>query len=195
MACLRTNTPDPASPGDLSISRTKREAVSTGQRTNGSQSSVANDWRTSCSLDGAVDRRASDIEQLINLQRCMRALPVQIQQVRLLRRRELRLLTAKASLRLGYGHTIAREHPNHIGLGLRDHLKHVEQQPARGVVDAAAEAESNTLTYQLVRYATRVRQGASETVESFATTSVSPVRTAASASRGPGRARFVPVRP
>jgi len=119
-------------------------------------------------LDGAVDGGACDAEQLGDFGSGVRTLEVQLHQVVLLCSREFGLLTAQTALGLRHGHSLARAHPDQIRLELRDHPEHVEQQPAdrvARVVDAAAEAERDTFSCELVRDVARVGQGPGEPVE------------------------------
>jgi len=110
---------------------------------------------------------------------------------------QLRLLTSQPALGFGDLHPFSRAQADQIGLELRNHREHVEQEPSDGiggVVNRAAEAELDVSSGQLIEdVAGTGSERASRS--SFVTTKVSPARQAASASRRHGRSRFVPVRP
>ena len=87
--------------------------------------------------------------------------------------------------------------PDQVGLELRDHGQHVEQQPADrviGVVDRGTETETDLPGDEFGGDRPRVGQRPGEAVE-LGHHQVSPSRQAAIASRRPGRSRVVPVRP
>jgi hypothetical protein len=108
-----------------------------------------------------------------------------------------RRFAAEPTLGLRYLHPFSGAQPDQVGLELRDHGQHVEQQPADrvvGVVDRGAETETDLPGGEFVGDRPRVGQRPGEG-SSLATTRVSPSRQAAIASRRPGRSLLVPVRP
>jgi hypothetical protein len=115
---------------------------------------------------------------------------VQLHQVCFLARRELGLFAAEAALGLG-DLMLTRARVNQVSFELGDHRQDVEQQPPHRVgriVHRAAEVELDLSTGEV---STMSRASGSERARrsSLVTTSVSPARHAASASRRPGRSR------
>jgi D-serine deaminase-like pyridoxal phosphate-dependent protein len=148
-------------------------------------------------LEGAVDGEPSDAREFSECGLGVGAEVVQLEQMLGLVRLQLPLLAAQPAVGFGDLHPLPGPHPDQVGFELGDHGEHVEQQPAHrigGVVDRAAEAE---LPLRFVNSSRMSRASGSDRASpsSFVTTSVSPARQAASASRRPGRSRLVPVRP
>ena len=149
----------------------------------------------SCSSHGSIDGRTGDIEELSDLRRRVPPRIVHIHQEPLLRDRQLRRLAAQPPLGLSDLHPLARARMNQIGLKLRNHRQHVEQETADGierVVHGAADAELHVLAVSSSTMSLASRSDLANR-SSFETTRVSPLRHAASASRRPGPARSVPV--
>jgi hypothetical protein len=120
---------------------------------------------------------------------------VELDEVGLLALRELGPAAAQLARRSGDGHPFSGAHADEVGLELGDHGQDVEQQSADrvgGVVDRAAEVERDLAGRQLVG---DVAGSERASRSSLVTTSTSPGRQAASASRSPGRVRLVPVSP
>lgn len=67
----------------------------------------------------------------------------------------------------GFGdcHAVAGSHSNQIGLELCDHAEDVEQQPADGILDRSAKAQSDALPCQLVSDITGVWKRSRQAVE------------------------------
>jgi hypothetical protein len=127
----------------------------------------------------------------------VRAGAIQLDQVRLLPRAELRLLAAQSALGSGYRHPFACSSTSKIRFKFRGHGQRGEQEPADRVgrvVHRSADVQPDAAGGQLVDDVTRVGDGAGHR-SSLVTTRVSPRRQAARASRRPGRARLVPVSP
>jgi hypothetical protein len=85
-------------------------------------------------LDGPVDRRAADAEELGDFEGAVLAAVYQRDQVRLLATVELGLFATQPTLGLGDLHALAGTKPDQVGLELTYHREHVEQQPTDGVV-------------------------------------------------------------
>lgn len=93
---------------------------------------------------------------------------MQFDEVRLLLGVEFGLLAAQPALGLGDLHPLAGAHPDQVGLELRDHGQHVEQQPAyriAGVVHRAADVELDTAAGEVFDDVAGVGQRASQPVE------------------------------
>ena len=119
----------------------------------------------------------------------MLALAVQLDQMLLLNRRQLRLLASQLALRLGDLHALARMHPDEFRLELRERREHVEHHVAHGVrriVGATLEPKRHLLLGQFVGdvlgIPDRLRQPTAGLTE-------------ASAFSRPGHSRFIPVSP
>lgn len=100
-----------------------------------------------------VDGRASNAEELSDLGGGVLVTVVQVHEMSLLGRGEFRPLPTKPAFGLGDRHTLASTHPDQIGLELRDHAEHVEEQAPDwiiGVVRAATEIQSNPLAGELL---------------------------------------------
>ena len=78
--------------------------------------------------------RASDTEQVGQFGGAVLTGLEQADQMCFLPRVKPGLLAAEPTLGLGYLHPFAGAQPNQVGLELRDHGQHVEQQPADRVV-------------------------------------------------------------
>lgn len=110
---------------------------------------------------------------------------------------ELRLPAALPTTGASHLHTLAGSHPDEVGLEFGDHGQDVEQQPADGVggiMDGSAEVELDLAGGELVSDVASIGEGAGEPIELGHHEGVAAGQ-AASASRRPGRARVVPVRP
>lgn len=97
-------------------------------------------------LDGSVDRRPSDREQLGELSTGVGSGVMERDQVCFLTGAELRLLASKSSTGARDLHPLASAHPDQVGFKFSDHRQYVEQQPPYGIggiVDRAAEVELN----------------------------------------------------
>src|SRR3954454_5569410 len=79
-------------------------------------------------LDGAVDRRAADAEELGDFEGAVLATVYQRDQVRLLATVELGLFATQPTLGLGDLHAFSGTKPDQVGLELSHHREHVEQQ-------------------------------------------------------------------
>src|SRR5215218_4881442 len=84
-------------------------------------------------FDGAVDRGSTDPEELSDLGGAVVPAVQLRDQMCLLAAVELRLLAAEAAVGLRDSHAFAGAEPDQVGLELRDHRQHVEQQWAHGV--------------------------------------------------------------
>ena len=97
-------------------------------------------------LLGAVDGGASDTEQVGEFGGAVFTGLEQADQMCFLPGVELGLLAAEPTLGLRYRHPFSGAQPDQVGLELRDHGHHVEQQPADRVVrivDRGAETETD----------------------------------------------------
>ncbi len=89
-------------------------------------------------------------------------------QVRLLASIQFRLLAAKTALGLGDFHALAGAQPDQVGLELRHHGQHVEQQPLHrvgGVVDRPAQTQADLPRGELVDDRSGVGQGSGQAIE------------------------------
>jgi hypothetical protein len=107
------------------------------------------------------------------------------------------LFAAEPAFGLGDLHAFAGAGTDEVGFEFGDHGQDVEQQPADGiggVMDGTAETELHVAFGEVFDDVPGIRQGAGEAVQ-LLTMRVSPARTAARASRRPGRSLFRPVSP
>ena len=119
-------------------------------------------------LLGAVDGGASDNEQVGEFGGAVLPGLEQADQMRFLPGVELGLLAAEPTLGLRYLHPFSGAQPDQVGLELRDHRQHVEQQPADRVVrivDRGAETETDLPGGEFVGDRPRVGQRPGEAVE------------------------------
>ena len=100
----------------------------------GTASAVSPSGGCLVALLGAVDGGASDAEQVGEFGGAVLTGLEQADQMCFLPGVELGLLAAAPTLGLRYLHPFAGAQPDQVGLELRDHGQHVEQQPADRVV-------------------------------------------------------------
>jgi hypothetical protein len=110
--------------------------------------------------------------------------------------RQLGLFASESALRASDLHALTRAQANQVRLKLRKGGQDVEEHLAHGVgwiIAALAECQIPRLARSsAIERASRTERASRS---SFGTTSVSPLRTAASAWFNPGCARFIPVNP
>jgi hypothetical protein len=119
--------------------------------------------------------------------------------MRFLPRVELGLFDAQTALRLGDARALESARSNEVGLNSATIANTLNSSRPTGPVGSYADADAQRLsrTFRSVRSSAIARASGSDRASrsSFVTTSVSPARQAANASRIPGRSRLVPVRP
>ena len=81
-------------------------------------------WR--CSLDGTIDRRASDAEYFGNLGRGVRSALVKANEVRFLDLRELWLFPSEPAFGLCHCHSLPRPGADKIGFELGNYAQDIE---------------------------------------------------------------------
>ena len=127
-------------------------------------------------LLSAVDGGASDTEQVGQFGGAVLTGLQQADQMCFLPGVELGLLAAEPTLGLRYLHPFSGAQPDQVGLELRDHGQHVEQQPADRVVrviDRGAQAEADLAGGEFVGDRPRVGQRCCASLKMTTTPSLS----------------------
>lgn len=147
--------------------------------------------------DGPIHGGAGHAEQVADLGGAVLAAVQELDQVRFLARVELGLLAPQMTLGL------ATRIPSRVRDRMRSAsnsatiAKTLNSSRPTGSVGSHTDAPRLSRTFRLVRSSAIARASGSDRASrsSLVTTSLSPARQAARASRSPGRSRFVPVRP
>src|ERR1035437_2483261 len=157
----------------------------------------ADDVARSLSLHCSVDGGAGDAEQVGELSGAVLAAIEQSHQVSFLPMVQLGLLATQTPFGLGDLHSLSCAQPNQLGLETRRPSRTLNSSRPTGSVGSYTDPPRLNRTWPAVSSSAMALASGSDRASrsSLMTTSVSPSRQAARASRRPGRSLFVPVSP